>query len=270
MENNQFYGNKHSKLRSKILEEYLSYSKDLIIPELPMRTFNADSKLNSTPSNCCHEKFETENLDDTFTFQELMEKEMGDGDNREKEDISKCQMMRHRQLLDTSKTWENIKSLERIFSMLEMSTETSKLPKVSSKETEIPSLLTAPKQSKPKNIFMFGVVLLFSMIKISFGLLEFLKKYFEKVLIINWGYIMKNFSAPSEYGETGKIVRSEIHCFSFLLFSPLFIIFLVSYTGLLILYLIHKMVLGYIPGSLQEKINWAYWLDKLWNKKFDF
>lgn len=275
MENKYSYGQRHSKLKSKILDDFLSYRDEAIMPDSPMRSFKFDSKLKNSVSNYSlgHEKYERESLDDSkYTLDELLDNElrneMGDGDNKEKEDTPKSEII-HRRMLDTSKTWENIQSLERIVQMLEISSDGSRPAQIKNKAHVIPALTSAP-INKPKNVFMFMVILVLSIVKLSFRFLEFLKKCFEKGLTLNWSYIMRNFSTPTEYGASGKVVRSEIHFLTFLIVSPLFIIFLVSYTGLLILYIIHKMALDYIPDSLQEKINWGYWLDKLWNRKFDF
>lgn len=284
MENNYFYRPRHSKLRSKILDDFLSNNleENTVMPDSPMRNFKFDnSKLKNSPSNYSlgREKYEKESLEDStstkYTLQELLDHdlhhEIGDGDNKEKEDTPKSEIIQRRQL-DTSKTWENIQSLERIVQLLEQSSDSVRPLPIGNKICGAPALTNTnvPHSNKPRNVFMFVVIFVLSIFKLSFNFLDFLKKYFEKGLVLNWKYMMRNFSTPTEYGESGKVVRSEIHFLTFLVISPLFIIFLVAYTGLLILYFAHKAVLDCLPESLQEKINWGYWLDKLWNGKLDF
>lgn len=272
MENKYSRNMRQSKLQSKILEEYLTYQYDRTSDN--NYTPTSDSKLQSCPSSMSlnyEEKYEKESINDStstkYSFQELFDMEMKneiDEEDFEKEDTPKSAIVNK---LDTSKTWENIRSLERIVQMLELSSGVSTTVLSNSKDC---SALENVPNRKFMKVIMFILVLSLSFIKLSFVFLEILKKYLEKALVLNWSFIMKNFSAPKEYNESGQIMKNETNFLTFLIVSPLFILFLISYTGLLILYISIKVAMDALPDSIQIKLKWDYWIDRLWNKKFDF
>lgn len=276
METQNHIGSKNVKVRCKILDDFLSYRGDkhlnadllsgLLSDSLgkretldldfksPNDDVSSEASAESSPK-IISEKHEEESLDDDYAqSNDSMPTEMH-GDGFEKNDTPKSEIVKD---VDTK---DHIQTLERIAKILEFNSESTRIRE--SGKNEIWKAMSIPVTEYHQNSYLVFFLLLvffivFSILKVTFYTLDFLKKYFEKGLILNWSWMKKHFSISK--------TEADRNWFSFLIISPILIIFLISYTGLYILLLLNKIVLDSVPDAMYQKIRRKQWFQRLWTK----
>lgn len=283
METQNLIGSRNIKIRSRILDDFLSrrlndknlertfingfladsFGKGETL-DLDFKSQNDDvSSENSVEMNTpkvISEKHEEESLEDNYVQSLDSPTTEVHGDGIEKNDTPKSENI---EKADAG-TKDHIQTLERIVKILELSSESTGALETRRAGISIMKSMAIPLTEYRQNsylIFFFLLMffILFSILNISFHTLEFLKKYFEKGLIMNWSWMKKYFSISKSEGENKNL-------FTFLIISPILIIFLISYTGLYILLLLNKVVLDSVPDAIYQKICCRHWFQNLWVK----
>lgn len=256
---------KNIKIRSKILEDFLTYKNDHELETDFVSDFLSDPRKKSKDSKSQNddessehssesetfpkiisEKYEEESLEDNYIHDDSISNK-AHGDGIEKKDPPK-----------TNVEDENMQTLERIVQILDLHS-TRNVETVKNEISIMTSMVIPTTELNQRSylVFFFLIMffIIFSILKASFYILDFLKKYFEKGLILNWSWMKKHFSISKTDDEERSLL-------SFLIISPMLIIFLISYTGLYILLLVHKIVLDSVPDSICQKITCADWFKK--------
>lgn len=275
----QEYGTRNFKIRSKILQDFLNrqpdynlqtdYASGLLMGTRKHHTLDLDYRNENDDVSSEHElsgdsspkiiseKHEEESLEDDYNRRGIEYS----GDGFEKEDTPKSGSVSER----VSGAKDHIQTLERIVKILELSSDTVKAIEPTEKDDDsfMKSMGIPENKLTQQNLivifFLFCFFVLFSILKISFYFLDILKTYFEKGLILNWSWMKKHFTISKPDGDRNLL--------SFLIIAPMLIIFLITYTGLYIVLLLHKIVLDSVPDSIQEKINCGHWFQKFMVEK---
>lgn len=274
MEDQNLIGSRNLKIRSKILDDFLSYrnnnnnlncvsgflanaygKKETLDLDFKCQNddLSSETSVEYSPKRIS-EKYEVESLNDNYS--QSIDSVTGSFGN-EKNDTPKTKVA----VKGTAETNDHFQALERIAKILEVNKQPSRI--LQAEKTDIMESLRIPAtQCQHDSYLVFFLLLsffiLFSILKVSFYTLDLAKRYFEKGLILNWSWMKKHFSMSES--ETDR------NLFTFLIISPILILFLISYTGLYILFLLHKIVLDSVPNAIYTKISCRNWFQKLWTK----